>query len=122
MNKEIWKDIDGYEGLYQVSNLGNVKSLTNRSNHKEEKILKLNTNGKYYLVNICKNTKKKTLLIHRLVAKAFIDNPNNLPQINHINGNKLDNRVENLEWCTCRENIIHSIKTGLRVTKKGGII
>ena len=115
---EEWRDIEGYEGFYQISNLGNVKSLTNRSNHKEEKILKLNTNGKYYLVNICKNTKKKTLLIHRLVAKAFIDNPNNLPQINHINGNKLDNRVENLEWCTCRENIIHSIKTGLRVTKK----
>ena len=119
MSKEIWKDIDGYEGLYQISNLGNVKSLTNRSNHKEEKILKLNTNGKYYLVNLCKNTKRKTLLIHRLVAKAFVDNPNNLPQINHINGNKLDNRAVNLEWCTCRTNIIHSIKNGLKVTKKG---
>lgn len=119
MNKEIWKDIDGYEGLYQISNLGNVKSLTNRSNHKEERILKLNTNSKYYLVNLCKNTKRKTLLIHRLVAKAFIDNPNNLPQINHINGNKLDNRAVNLEWCTCRANIIHSIKNGLKVTKKG---
>ena len=97
---EIWKDI--YEG-YQVSNLGRVKSL------KRETILTPRENHKGYLqVHLRHNGKDITPKVHRLVAKAFIANPNDLPQVNHINGNKADNRVENLEWCTNGQNQKHS--------------
>lgn len=104
MMNEIWKDIKGYEGLYQISNLGNVKSLNYR-NTDEEKILKQIKHSKGYLqVGLCKNGKTKKYTTHRLVAEHFIPNPNNLPQIDHINTNKTDNRVENLRWCTIKEN------------------
>lgn len=126
--KEIWKDIAGYENLYQVSNLGNIKSI-GRMNYdintkkvvflKKEMPLKpfLNHKG-YKMVKLQKNKNKKTISIHRLVAQTFIDNPNNLPQVNHINGNKQDNRVENLEWCDNTYNYREAVRLGLKKERK----
>ena len=111
--KEIWKPIKDYEGLYEVSNLGNVRAL-NYHRQKIMKILKTKyTKDGYYETTLLKNSKPKSIRTHRLVAETFIEIPKNKPQVNHKNGNKLDNRVENLEWCTCKENIQHAIKIGL---------
>ena len=97
---EEWRDAVGYEGLYMVSNIGRVKSL-NYLHTKKEKILKPGKNTRGYLyVNLCKKGKIKNTRIHRLVCEAFLPNPLNLPQVNHINEIKEDNRVENLEWCS----------------------
>lgn len=104
MMNEIWKDIKGYEGLYQISNLGNVKSLSNNFLRKE-KILKHGKLKGYLLVQLSKNGKIKCYRVHRLVAEAFIPNPNNLPQIDHINTDRSDNRVCNLRWCSHKENM-----------------
>lgn len=105
--QEIWKDIKNYEGLYKVSNLGNVKSLpkkAGRSNRKE-KILNFNKNSKGYLrVELSKDKKRKQCLVHRLVAETFIPNYNNLPQINHKDENKENNYIDNLEWCDNKYN------------------
>ena len=104
MNKEIWKDIDGYEGLYKVSNLGRVKSL-NYKRTKKEKILKPNiTKVNYQQVHLCKNKQIKILYIHRLVAEMFIPNPNNFPIINHKDENPMNNIYSNLEWCDKKYN------------------
>lgn len=98
MTNEIWKDIPGYEGLYQASNLGRIKSLGNNRDRKE-KILKNNPHPRGYLqVALWKNGKGKSLLIHRLVAITFLENPLDLPEINHIDENKHNNAVDNLEW------------------------
>ena len=110
---EEWKPIKGYEGLYEVSNLGRVKSLNRKilcSNglikEIKEKILTPKDNGKGYLnVHLSKNGNHKHLYIHRLVAEAFIPNPNNLPQVNHKDENKSNNCVDNLEWCTAKYNM-----------------
>jgi hypothetical protein len=104
--KEIWKDIAGHEGRYKVSNKGNVMSMRYAKKY-ESRILKpyLTADG-HYRVNLGKWKRYK---IHRLVAMAFIENSDNLPVINHINGIKTDNRVENLEWCTQRHNAMHSL-------------
>lgn len=105
---EIWKDISGFEGVYKVSNKGNIKSLSRidaRGRLLKNKLLKLGkSKGGYYQVVLCNGFKKK-YKVHRLVAMAFIPNPNNLPQINHKNEVKTDNRVENLEWCTPQYNV-----------------
>jgi len=111
---ELWKDIKNYEGLYQVSNLGNVKSVDryvyagDNSNHKyqhiKERNLKLSGGDKYIQVHLCKNGKIKAFLVHRLVAEAFIPNPDNLPCINHKDENPKNNQAENLEWCTYKYN------------------
>ena len=103
---EIWRDIDGYNGLYQVSNLGRVKSVERYTKHNVSKICKrrerflgsTNEYG-YRVVGLYKDGKQKLYKVHRLVAQTFIPNPNNLPEINHINEIRNDNRVENLEWC-----------------------
>lgn len=123
---EVWKDIPNYEGYYQISNLGRVKSLKRiiiRRDGKpylqKEKNLKLSKNHKGYLIcNLSKNYKAKFKQVHRLVAETFIQNPNNLPQVNHIDGNKENNCVDNLEWITNYDNMQHSIETGLRDVKK----
>lgn len=112
---EIWMDIPEYEGLYQVSNLGNVKSL-NYNKTKTEKLLKLcNDKNNYLILNLHKNGKQQNKKLHRLVLLTF--KPESFfknAQANHINGIRNDNRLENLEWCSAKENMTHAIKTGLR--------
>lgn len=104
MEKEIWKDVNDYNGLYQISNLGNVKSIHYRHTN-VEKILKpyIKEDG-YVVVCLTKNRRIKWHRVHRLVAEAFINNPDNLPEVNHKDENKLNNRVDNLEWCTSSYN------------------
>lgn len=104
--KEIWKDVKGYENLYKVSNLGEVKSLNYRKSLKE-KILKPRNNGDNYLCVILKGKKK---YIHRLVAEAFISNPNNYKEVNHKDENKQNNNANNLEWCTRKYNCNYGTK------------
>ena len=117
---EIWKDIEGYEGHYQVSNLGRIMSIERLTTSKSEKkprkfggiYLKYQDNDGYKMVSLCKNSIQKYMSVHRIVGKAFIPNPNNCPDINHKNLNKSDNRVENLEWVTEKQNIQHAIANG----------
>lgn len=104
------KDIKDFEGLYQIDKTGNVLNL------KTQRLFKPhcpNSRG-YITVDLFNNGKRKSFLVHRLIAETFIPNPLNLQFVNHINGIKSDNRVENLEWCTASENSIHSFKTGLQ--------
>ena len=127
---EIWKPIPGYEGLYEVSNLGKVKSLprnrfiknTTYTYLSSEKILKLDIGkSNYYRTCLSENKKNKRFLVHRLVAMSFISNPENKPMVNHINSIRTDNRVENLEWCTHSENMIHGFNKGFCNPPKGVI-
>ena len=116
-NNEIWKDITGFEGLYQVSNLGRVKSLP-RKNHPNETIRKIATDKKgYSRVNLIKDGKNHTKKVHRLVAEAFIPNPENKPSVDHINCNKSDNRVSNLRWYTYSEQVNDNPITKEKINK-----
>lgn len=102
--KEIWKDIEGYEGKYQVSNFGNIKSLNYKLSGKE-KIMKLGKEHGYPVIQLFKNSNCKQFKVHRLVAQAFIPNPDNLPVVNHKDESRNNNRVDNLEWCTYKYNL-----------------
>ena len=111
------KDVLNYEGLYFVDVDGNVYSAPKKTRKGIRKLkANKNTNTGYLGVDLCKNGEIKRFLIHRLIAETFIPNPENKPQVNHINGIKNDNRLVNLEWCTRSENQLHSIKIGLRTT------
>lgn len=105
---EIWKKVEGFEN-YEVSNYGNVRN----SKTKKEKKCNLNTQG-YLQTQLSKNNVRKNFRINRLVAITFIPNENNYTQVNHIDGNKLNNHVDNLEWCLPKENIRHAIENKLR--------
>ena len=112
---EIWKDIPGYEGLYQISNFGQVKSLKRLVSNgngirsiEEKKLKQRKWEGHYFQVKLSKNGKVKTHYVHKLVATAFLDNPNNYQIINHIDGNGFNNNIENLEWCTQKYNVNHA--------------
>src|SRR5574344_251986 len=117
---EIWKDIIGYEGYYQISNMGNVKSLARnvikRSGviqpRKERIMDKRICSDEYYIAKLTVNNVSKSISIHRLVAIHFIPNPDNLPEVNHIDCNRQNNCVDNLEWCTHGDNVRYSIKCG----------
>ena len=105
---EIWKDVKGFEGIYQISNKGRLKSF---KQHAKGKILSnKNKNGDYLSIVLCKGGKVRSTRIHRLVAEAFIPNPNGKPQINHKDSNRQNNNVGNLEWVTAKENSQHAIK------------
>lgn len=108
--KEIWKDIKGYEGLYQISNYGRVKSMKRyvqgyRKDLRNEMILKAENHNGYKKIILTKDRYRKKFFVHRLVAMAFIPNPNNYPIINHKDENRSNNCVENLEWCTHEYNL-----------------
>lgn len=118
MSNEIWKDIFGYEGLYQASTFGRIKSLA-RSGTYERILIPVIDNHGYYHITLSKNGIVQRFFIHQLIAKTFIPNSLNLPQVNHKDGNKQNNKAENLEWCTLQENITHSIETGLKPDDKG---
>lgn len=126
--EEEWRDIKGYEGLYQVSNCGRIKSLSRLiynvghgyTKRSSERIKKLGTHTKGYLqVQLCKNGANKTIKVHRLVAQAFIPNPNNFLQVDHIDGDKTNNHVTNLEWVTNTENHKRKMCMGLNVNLSG---
>lgn len=131
--EEIWKDVIGYEGLYQISNLGRIKSLTRKVQCKggqrttKGKILKpFQTRNPYLCIDLRQHQTHKTKFIHRLVAEAFIPNPNNYPYVNHKDSNPINNRIDNLEWCTQSYNVKYAYINGnakptLGCFKKGHI-
>lgn len=126
---EIWKNIEGYDGLYEISNYGRVKrlckSVTNSFGTFISKEIILNGNISkrgYVKQTLTKNGKGKTYLIHRLVAQAYLPNLESKEMVNHINGIKSDNKVSNLEWCTGSENIQHALDTKLLIPRKGSNI
>lgn len=113
---EEWRDIVGYEGLYKISNVGNVMNNKGR-------ILKLMLTNGYPTVNLYKNRKMRSLSVHRLVAEAFIPNPMSLPIVNHKDENKVNNSVDNLEWCTKQYNTTYSIgKKILQIDERGNVV
>jgi hypothetical protein len=116
---EIWKDIDGYDGFYQVSSWGRIKSLgrwvacKGGQKFNKERIRKdCNSHG-YRNITLCKENKSHSFLLHIVVANAFVENPENLPQVNHLDGDKTNNYYKNLEWCTGSENMQHAADNGL---------
>lgn len=117
--KEEWKDVVGYEGCYKVSNLGKVRSIERNGTKTGGKILTPFNSRGYNRFILSKNNINKKITAHRLVALAFIPNTENKATVNHKNGIKNDNRADNLEWCTIRENNVHAFNNGLKVAMKG---
>lgn len=125
----MWKDITGYEGLYRIHEDGTIVAYAKEWNcghgngslrRDGEKVISPHKNQDGYLmVNLRKDRKVKLISVHRLIAITFIPNPENLPQVNHIDGVKTNNSIPNLEWCSSRDNLIHAIRTGLLVHKRG---
>jgi hypothetical protein len=111
MIREEWRSIRGYEGMYEISNLGRVKSLPRK--YVKGGIRKKVICKGYELVGLWKGEENYNAKVHRLVAEAFLPNPDNKPFVNHIDGNKRNNRIDNLEWCTPKENVAHATQTGL---------
>lgn len=132
MLTEKWKPIKNYEGLYEVSNTGKVRSVTRevkttngrtvKTQGKELKPISSKLTARHpnpmFHVELWKNNQRKVFMIHRLVAETFIPNPEGKPQVNHKDGNRYNNGVSNLEWCTCSENSLHAYKTGLTKPKR----
>lgn len=125
--QEIWKPIAGYESAYEISSLGRVRSLDRfvRGRGQSMKFkpgviraIGVKREG-YHFVNLCSRSRAKPHYIHRLVAAAFIDNPGNLPQVNHLDGDKANNQIENLEWCTGSDNCRHAIDSALYQPARG---
>ena len=116
---EIWKDIKGYEGLYQISNVGRVKSLPRNGTISTEKILKPHITKNHWYITLCKNSKCVNRYIHRLVAEAFIPNPLHLPEVNHIDQNPANNVSANLEWCTSKYNMTYSFGKKVQCIETG---
>ena len=112
---EAWKPVVGYEKIYEVSNLGNIRRVLPNNKYRYRK--NHYGNRKYYEVILSKDNKIKLCLVHRLVAAAFIPNPDGLPQVNHKDGNRLNNKVENLEWCSAKENQLHSRRVLLNAVR-----
>lgn len=132
-NQEIWKDVAGYEGFYQVSNFSRVKSLDRiivqkngiKKKIKERIVIQVKDSKGYYFVGLHKDSKIGQFRVHRLIAQYFIPNPQNKPHINHINGIRTDNRLENLEWSTVSENNQHAYTNNGRISpmkNKTGIL
>ena len=124
---EIWKDVVGYEDRYQISSLGRIKSKTRKTKFGrgwrvyEEQIIKPAEDKDGYLkVGLSKDGKKSRFFVHRIIATSFIKNPSELPVVNHIDGDKQNNQIENLEWVTHSENVLHAFKTGLKKPHNGG--
>jgi len=124
--QEEWKDIPNWEGRYQASNLGRIKSFYTYKNHriyknsvKKRIMMQFFNNKKYLNCHLSNTHKSKFVKVHRLVAKAFIQNPENKPEVNHKDGVKWNNVLDNLEWSTTAENVQHSYDTGLNQGRKG---
>ena len=112
-----WKDIVGYENEYQINQFGEIRTLKDSPKLKKYDVLKpqISKRNGYVYQMLYKNGKEKLLRVHRLVAMAFLPNPNNLPQVNHKDGNKQNNSVDNLEWCEQSDNMKHAYKNGLQI-------
>ena len=123
--EEIWKDIEGYEGLYQVSNLGRVKSLKYRQSNNENILKPQVDGGGYLMVHLWKDKKPKAMKVHRLVAQAFIPNPDSLPEVNHKSEVKTENTVDEIEWCNHKYNCNYgsrNIRSGEKRKNNGGFV